>query len=65
MDYYPYHLAKGDRKHWPRYREASIPHSHWQEQALTSFKSRFLDLVERNKSQHTPLSRSNKVNYLY
>ncbi|KAF5308895.1 hypothetical protein FQR65_LT00595 [Abscondita terminalis] len=60
VDYYPYHLANGDRKHWPRYREASIPHTHWQEQSVAAFKSKLLDLIERNKVQHTPLSRSSK-----
>ncbi|KAF5286738.1 hypothetical protein FQA39_LY04160 [Lamprigera yunnana] len=60
VDYYPYHLAKADRKHWPRYRETSIPHTRWQEQSVAAFKSKLLDLIERNKTQHTPLSRSNK-----
>ncbi|XP_031339303.1 UHRF1-binding protein 1-like isoform X3 [Photinus pyralis] len=61
VDYYPYHLAKGDRKHWPRYREAAIPHTHWQEQSVIAFKSKLLDLIERNKMQHIPLSRSSKA----
>lgn len=61
VDYYPYHLAKGDRKHWPCYREGVTPHTQWYEQALSAFRSKLLDLVERNKAQHVPLSRSTKV----
>ncbi|XP_066140854.1 bridge-like lipid transfer protein family member 3B isoform X1 [Euwallacea fornicatus] len=60
VDFYPYHLAKGDRKHWPTYNSSSTPHTIWQEQALTSFKNRFMDLVNYNKVQHTPLSRMPK-----
>lgn len=60
VDYYPYHLAKGDRKHWAQYREASIPHMLWLNQSLNGFRSKFLDLLERNKIQHAPLSRANK-----
>lgn len=61
VDYYPYHLAKGDRKHWPCYREGVTPHTQWYEQAMNSFKSKLLELVEKNKAQHVPLSRANKV----
>lgn len=61
VDYYPYHLARSDRKHWPMYRQASIPHTHWQNQSLDNFLARFLDLVERNKTHHTPLGRLNQV----
>lgn len=62
VDYYPYHLASGDKKHWPCYRESVTPHTQWQEQALTAFKTKFLDIVERNKIQHVPLTRvNNKV----
>lgn len=25
VDYYPYHLAKANRAHWPKYKEASVP----------------------------------------
>lgn len=58
VDYYPYHLASGDKKHWPCYRENVTPHNQWQEQALNAFKSKFLDLIERNKT-HVPLTRAN------
>lgn len=61
VDYYPYHLAKRDRKHWPKYKEASIPHPQWQEQSLSAFKSKILDMLDKSKFQHTPLTRANKV----
>ncbi|VEN47609.1 unnamed protein product [Callosobruchus maculatus] len=60
VDYYPYHLAKGNRKHWPRYNSTAVPHSMWQDQALSSFKTKVMDLIDKNKVQHTPLSRSPK-----
>lgn len=58
VDYYPYHLAIGDRKHWPKYKEAASSHTQWLQQALTSFKNSFLDLIEGNRTLHTPLARS-------
>lgn len=58
VDYYPYHLAIGDRKHWPKYKEAASTHTQWLQQALASFKNSFLDLIDGNKPVHTPLSRS-------
>ncbi|XP_017786944.1 PREDICTED: UHRF1-binding protein 1-like isoform X2 [Nicrophorus vespilloides] len=60
VDYYPYHLAKLDRKHWPKYTEADIPIVLWQDQALNSFKTKFLDLLDKNITHHAPLSRANK-----
>ncbi|KAI4463582.1 hypothetical protein MML48_4g00014003 [Holotrichia oblita] len=62
VDYYPYHLAIADRKHWPCYKEGEIPHTQWQTQSFSAFKTRFMDLLDRNKSQHVPLARSNKPN---
>ncbi|CAG9767009.1 unnamed protein product [Ceutorhynchus assimilis] len=64
VDFYPYHLAKGDRKHWPTYNSSSVPHAMWQEQALASFKSKFMDLFDHNKTQHVPLSRKPKTDGL-
>lgn len=58
VDYYPYHLAIGDRKHWPKYKEAASSHTEWLQQALQSFRNSFLDLIEGNRAVHTPLSRS-------
>ncbi|XP_049825652.1 UHRF1-binding protein 1-like isoform X2 [Aethina tumida] len=60
IDYYPYHLAKDNRKHWPKYNASSVPHTMWQEQSLNSFKTKFIDLIDKSQIQHTPLSRSNK-----
>lgn len=63
IDYYPYHLAIGDRKHWPRYREAAVPQTLWLSQSLAHFRSRLLDTLDGAKPPpHTPLSRtSNQV----
>ncbi|GLV35400.1 uncharacterized protein CBL_01450 [Carabus blaptoides fortunei] len=61
VDYYPYHLAMGDRKHWPRYKDGSVPHTQWLNQSLSSFRSKFIDLIDKNRSQHVPLSRSSQA----
>ena len=55
-DYYPYHLARGDRKHWVRYSTDS-PHRTWLQGGLAQFDTRLLDelLAGQNK---TPLSRA-------
>lgn len=68
VDFYPYHVASADRRHWPRYRDSTTPHVRWQEQALQAFRTKFLDLLDRGggsgcgsaggSGQHTPLSRS-------
>ena len=58
VDYYPYHLAIGDRKHWPKYREEASPHSQWLDQALTAFRTTFLDVIDQGRIQHTPLVRT-------
>ncbi|XP_034239731.1 UHRF1-binding protein 1-like isoform X2 [Thrips palmi] len=58
VDYYPYHLAIRDRKHWPKYKEAGSSHTQWLQEALASFRNSFLDLIESNRAVHTPLSRS-------
>lgn len=58
VDYYPYHLASGDRHHWARYKEISTPHAQWLGQAHAIFRSNLLQLIEKShSSQHTPLSR--------
>lgn len=54
-------LYAGNRKHWPRYNASSVPHSMWQDQALNTFKTKFMDLVDKSKLQHTPLVRAPKV----
>ncbi|XP_076544408.1 bridge-like lipid transfer protein family member 3B isoform X4 [Osmia lignaria lignaria] len=58
IDYYPYHLAMADRKHWAKYKENATPHSQWLQQSLTSFRSQFMDLIDSGRTQHSPLSRS-------
>lgn len=58
VDYYPYHLAIGDRKHWPKYREGGSPHAQWLDQALAAFRNSFLDVIDQNRVQHTPLVRT-------
>ncbi|XP_021938763.1 UHRF1-binding protein 1-like isoform X4 [Zootermopsis nevadensis] len=58
VDYYPYHLAIGHRKHWPKYREGASPHSQWLDQALAAFRNSFLDLIDQGRIQHTPLVRT-------
>ncbi|XP_057672288.1 bridge-like lipid transfer protein family member 3B [Diorhabda carinulata] len=60
IDYYPYHLAKGNRKHWLKYNSNFVPHALWQEQALNSFKTRLLNLVDQHRPLHTPLNRPMK-----
>lgn len=61
VDFYPYHLAKANRKHWPKYNDGNFPHTQWQEQALAQFKSKFFDLINRDRTPHASLSRTTKV----
>ncbi|XP_012267843.2 UHRF1-binding protein 1-like isoform X1 [Athalia rosae] len=58
IDYYPYHLAMADRKHWAKYREGATPHSQWLQQSLNAFRSQFMDLIDATRAQHSPLTRS-------
>ncbi|XP_037024390.1 UHRF1-binding protein 1-like isoform X3 [Bradysia coprophila] len=59
VDYYPFHLAKSDRSHWPKYREAAVPPALWLEQSLNSFKESLLNLSQPNRPPtHAPLERS-------
>ncbi|CAG9864349.1 unnamed protein product [Phyllotreta striolata] len=60
VDYYPYHLAKGNRKHWLKYNTNFVPHALWQEQALNSFRTTFLNLIDQHKPLHAPLNRPKK-----
>jgi hypothetical protein len=58
IDYYPYHLAKANRVHWPKYKESSIP-SMWLEQSLNNFKESLLTLSNPNRqATHSPLERT-------
>ncbi|XP_066590455.1 bridge-like lipid transfer protein family member 3B isoform X3 [Prorops nasuta] len=58
IDYYPYHLAMADRKHWAKYKENATPHNQWLQQSLSSFRSQFMDLIDSGRSQHSPLTRT-------
>ncbi|KAG5322263.1 UH1BL protein, partial [Pseudoatta argentina] len=58
IDYYPYHLAMADRKHWAKYKENATPHNQWLQQSLSSFRSQFIDLIDSGRTQHSPLTRS-------
>ena len=59
VDYYPYHLAKASRVHWPKYKEASVPPAMWLEQSLNNFKESLLTLSNPNRPPtHAPLERT-------
>lgn len=59
VDYYPYHLAKASRVHWPKYKEASVPPLLWLDQSLNSFKESLLTLGNPNRPpNHAPLERT-------
>jgi len=56
LDYYPYHLARGDRKHWVRYSN-DANHKSWLLSNLASFDTKLLDVVLSGQNK-TPLSRA-------
>jgi len=57
VDYYPYHLARGDRKHWVRYTDSS--HRMWLQSNLASFDTKLLDVLLAGQNK-TPLSRGGR-----
>jgi len=57
VDYYPYHLARGDRKHWVRYSDTS--HRMWLQSNLSSFDTKLLDVLLAGQNK-TPLSRGGR-----
>lgn len=58
IDYYPFHLARSDRSHWPKYKQASAPPALWLQQSLDTFRETLLDLCQPNRSPtHAPLER--------
>jgi len=57
VDYYPYHLARGDRKHWVRYSDTS--HRQWLQSNLASFDTKLLDVLLAGQNK-TPLSRGGR-----
>uniref|UniRef100_A0A1I8QCK1 Uncharacterized protein n=1 Tax=Stomoxys calcitrans TaxID=35570 RepID=A0A1I8QCK1_STOCA len=59
VDYYPYHLAKSDRSHWAKYKEASVSPALWLKESLNAFRESVLNLSQPNRpSTHAPLERS-------
>ncbi|XP_015124698.1 UHRF1-binding protein 1-like [Diachasma alloeum] len=50
IDYYPYHLAMADRKHWAKYKENATPHAQWLQQSLNAFRGQFMDLIDIGQS---------------
>lgn len=62
IDYYPYHLAKSDRSHWPKYKEASVPPALWLEQSLNGFREAILNLCQPNRPPtHPSLERTTNL----
>lgn len=69
VDYYPYHLATGDRKHWARYKDGCESlHAQWLAQAYASFRNSLLQLVDTNyvlpKSGENSPSSNTQVNVI-
>jgi len=63
VDYYPYHLARSNRVHWPKYKEAGVPPAMWLEQSLNNFKESLLTLSNPNRPPtHAPLERTPPMN---
>ncbi|XP_032595090.1 UHRF1-binding protein 1 isoform X3 [Drosophila grimshawi] len=59
IDYYPYHLAKSDRTHWAKYKEASVAPALWLKESLNAFREAVLNLSQPNRpATHAPLERS-------
>lgn len=59
VDYYPYHLAKSDRSHWAKYKEASVAPALWLKESLNAFREAVLNLSQPNRpAAHAPLERS-------
>lgn len=62
IDYYPYHLAKADRTHWPKYKQASIPPALWLEQSLNTFRESILNMCQPNRiPTHPSLERTTNL----
>jgi len=55
IDFYPYHLAKGSRRSWPKYTDNTL--SQWLHQALQTFKISLMETLSAS-SMHTPLTRT-------
>ncbi|KAG0696864.1 hypothetical protein GWK47_003088 [Chionoecetes opilio] len=57
MDFYPYHLAAGDRGHWVKYSVDCGP-AVWAHAALAQFRTLLTDTLNSSRSSHTPLARA-------
>ncbi|XP_069995587.1 bridge-like lipid transfer protein family member 3B isoform X1 [Penaeus vannamei] len=57
IDFYPYHLAAGDRAHWVKYLADCGP-AQWAQASLAQFRTRLIDTLNSSRSSHTPLSRA-------
>ena len=65
LDFYPYHLAIGDRSTWIRYQPETTVHTGWLENSLKQFQTTLLDSIKdfspsngSKGSSHAPLSRA-------
>ena len=58
LDFYPYHLACGDRSMWIRYQPETSVHTGWLENSLKQFQTSLLDSIASKQGSHAPLSRS-------
>ncbi len=64
LDFYPYHLALGNREAWIRYQEGSV-HAAWLANAIKQFQNKLTETVMANSSSnnsssvaHSPLTRT-------
>ncbi|XP_042219696.1 UHRF1-binding protein 1-like isoform X3 [Homarus americanus] len=57
MDFYPYHLATGDRGHWIKYCADCGP-ALWAQESIVQFKTLLTDTLNSSRSSHTPLARA-------
>ena len=65
LDFYPYHLAIGDRSTWIRYQPDTTVHTSWLETSLKHFQTQLLESIKDlhpasngRGSSHAPLSRT-------
>ncbi|KAK3865682.1 hypothetical protein Pcinc_028724 [Petrolisthes cinctipes] len=57
VDFYPYHLAAGDRTHWVKYASDCGP-AEWAQTSLAQFRTLLADTLNPSRPSHTPLSRA-------
>ena len=74
LDFYPYHLAIGDRSTWIRYQPETTVHTGWLENSLKQFQTTLLESIKDISSNggnrggppsHAPLSRTGLQVYKY